>query len=237
MTLFFDSHITISTKIFELDPSESKHISKVLRKKSGDKITVTNGKGLEWKGKLFFNKKNMLVATKQIALEHKKKVRKIQIAIAPTKSNHRMEWLVEKLTEIGVDRITPILCERSERKVLKTERLIKIAISALKQSNNFFLPKIDELIKFDEFLENNQNPILIAHCSPRPTKLLVDCKPNFKKICLLIGPEGDFSTKEIEKAITLGHTAVSLGDQRYRTETAGILGCHLLHIHQQKNKI
>ena len=83
-------------------------------------------------------------------------------------------------------------------------------------------------------MENNENHILIAHCSPRPTKLLVDYKPNFKKICLLIGPEGDFSIKEIENAITLGHTAVSLGDQRYRTETAGVLGCHLLHIHQQK---
>ena len=86
-------------------------------------------------------------------------------------------------------------------------------------------------------MENNQNTILIAHCSPRPTKLLVDYKSNFKKICLLIGPEGDFSTKEIEKAVTLGHTAVSLGDQRYRTETAGVLGCHLLHIQQQQNKI
>ena len=109
MTLFFDSHITINTKNFELDPSESKHISKVLRKKAGDEITFTNGKGLEWNGKLSYNKKNKLIATKQIALEHKKELGKIQIAIAPTKSNHRMEWLVEKLTEIGVDRITPLL--------------------------------------------------------------------------------------------------------------------------------
>ena len=148
-----------------------------------------------------------------------------------------MEWLVEKLTEIGVDRITPVLCERSERKVLKTERLIKIAITAIKQSNNFFLPKIDDIIKFDEFLENNKNPILIAHCSPRPSKLLVNYKLNFKKICLLIGPEGDFSNEEIEKVMTLGHTAISIGDQRYRTETAGVLGCHLLHVLQQQNKI
>ncbi|MFL2601530.1 MAG: RsmE family RNA methyltransferase [Flavobacteriaceae bacterium] len=237
MTLFFDSHITVNTKSFELDLSESKHISKVLRKKVGDNITVTNGKGLEWNGKLSYNQKNRLIATRQIAIEHKKELSKIQIAIAPTKSNHRMEWLVEKLTEIGVDRITPVLCERSERKILKTERLIKIAITALKQSNNFFLPKIDEIIKFDKFLENNQNPILIAHCSPRPSELLVNYKFNFKKISLLIGPEGDFSNHEIEKAISLGHTAVSLGNQRYRTETAGVLGCHLLHIQQQQNKI
>ncbi len=228
MLLFFDDHITAEDQNFTFDRSESKHISRVLRKETGAIVTLTNGKGLEWSGKIILISPQKVEAEKLTIIQHPISENHINLAIAPIKSNNRMEWLVEKITELGVSSITPILCERSERKVINTIRLNKIAVTALKQSQQFYLPEINPLISFKKYVNNLQSPGLIAHCQSSPKTLLNDYILKSKKINLFVGPEGDFTPKEIEIAASAGLLPVSLGKNRLRTETAGLLGCHTL---------
>lgn len=235
MLLFFDSTITEDTHEFHFERNESKHLTKVLRKKIGTTISLTNGKGLEWKGKLSQISPQKVTAQKTSATQHLPPTYQLHLAIAPTKRNERMEWLVEKLTELGVRSITPILCEHSERKVIKPERLRKIAVAALKQSQQFFIPEIHPLRPFKEHLEQIKQPALIAHCADLPKKVLSEYSEIAKETTLFIGPEGDFSLQEIEAALAVGIQAVSLGKQRFRTETAGLLGCHTLLLKQREN--
>jgi 16S rRNA (uracil1498-N3)-methyltransferase len=206
-----------------------------LRKKSGDEIKITDGKGLEWTGKLTVITPQKTCAEKIKVFKHARPNKLIHLAIAPTKSNDRMEWLVEKLTELGIKSISPIICEHSERKVIKTERFKKICISALKQSNQFFLPEIKPIISFKEYLKTIQHPALIAHCDSTPKIALSENIIRTNEIILFIGPEGDFSPYEIELANIAGLTPVSLGKQRFRTETAALLGCHSIFLQYQKN--
>ena len=158
MLLFFDSDITEDTREFHFDRNESKHLIKVLRKEIGTEISLTNGKGLEWRGKLNMISTQKVTAQKTSSAQHSPQAFKVHLAIAPTKRNERMEWLVEKLTELGVCSITPILCEHSERKTIKTERLRKIAISALKQSQQFYIPEIYPLTPFKNHLKQIKQP-------------------------------------------------------------------------------
>ena len=230
MLLFFDSDIEANFQNFTFDKSESRHISKVLRKNVGSQITITNGKGLEWKGEITSILNQKVEAKKISSLQHSNKKKHIHLAVAPTKSNDRMEWLIEKVTEIGVSSITPILCEHSERKIIRKERLIKIAISALKQSQQFFLPEINSLMTFKKYIKNINHPGLIAHCGKSSKIELKNYNLESEQIHLLIGPEGDFSLKEIKDAISAKLIPVSLGQQRLRTETASILGSHILLI-------
>ena len=146
-----------------------------------------------------------------------------------------MEWLIEKLTELGVASITPLLCQHSERKVTKALRFEKIAIAALKQSQQFYLPEIHPLISFSDFLKNNNQNAYIAHCQKSPKLNLSDFPLNQNSITLLIGPEGDFSQEEIDAAENAGIHSVSIGNQRFRTETAGLLACHTAFLQQQIN--
>ena len=235
MLLFYDTQIKIETQNFIFQRSDSNHITKVLRKKSGDEIKITDGKGLEWTGKLTVITPQKTCAEKIKVFKHARPSKLIHLAIAPTKSNDRMEWLVEKLTELGIKSISPIICEHSERKVLKTERFKKICISALKQSNQFFLPEIKPIISFKEYLKTIQHPALIAHCDSTPKIALSENIIRTNEIILFIGPEGDFSPYEIELANIAGLTPVSLGKQRFRTETAALLGCHSIFLQYQKN--
>ena len=235
MLLFYDPQIKIEIENFILQQSDSKHITKVLRKKSGDEIKITDGKGLEWTGKLTIFTPQKACAEKIKVFKHARPNKLIHLAIAPTKSNDRMEWLVEKLTELGIKSISPIICEHSERKVIKTERLKKICISALKQSNQFFLPEIKPIIYFKEYLKTIEHPALIAHCDSTPKIALSENIIRTNEIILFIGPEGDFSPYEIELAKIAGLTPVSLGEQRFRTETAALLGCHSIFLQYQKN--
>ena len=230
MLLFFDQNITIDTEEFTFDRTESKHLVKVLRKEKGAQITLTNGRGLQWNGILTEVSPNKSTAKKTKAIHHLAPKKKIHLAIAPTKRNERMEWMIEKLTEIGIASITPILCDHSERKVVKTERYFKIAVAALKQSQQFFLPQINPLTPFEAFLKTIKHPALIAHCSESPKCELSKYALNSDEITLFVGPEGDFSSQEIKTAMTAGLEAVSLGSQRFRTETAGLLGCHTLFL-------
>ena len=228
MLLFFDGHITAEDQNFTFDQSESKHIARVLRKETGAIVTLTNGKGLEWSGKIILVSPKKVEAEKLAIIQHPISENSINLAIAPTKSNNRMEWLVEKITELGISSITPILCERSERKVINAKRLHKIAVTALKQSQQFYLPEINPLISFKNYVTNLKSPGLIAHCQSSPKTLLNDYLPKIKEINLFVGPEGDFTPKEIEIATSAGLLPVSLGKHRLRTETAGLLGCHAL---------
>ncbi len=235
MILFFDSSISAEMHHFQFNKEESKHLSKVLRKKEGDFITITNGKGGEWRGKL-----TDVVPQKSLALQvhfqqHPKPVKRIHLAIAPTKNNTRMEWLVEKITELGVASITPLLCEHSERKVIKTDRFEKIAIAALKQSQQFFIPKINTIIRFEDFLNQNTYPSYIAHCQNTEKLLLAKQSFSAEDITVMIGPEGDFSSTEINLAITKGVLPVTLGPQRFRTETAALIGSYTLFLQQLQN--
>jgi len=228
MQLFFTNN---TEKEFTLSSEESKHICKVLRKQEGDTLNFTDGKG------------NLLIAEIRAADSRKTRVSIVEkqqkekqhnyhlhIAIAPTKNMDRYEWFLEKATEIGIDEITPIICSRSERKVLKTERCNRILLSAMKQSLKFHLPKLNETIALKDFLKQDfEGNKYIAHCEEgNKTELRTEIKE--QRALILIGPEGDFSPAEIEMALKNQYKAVSLGTSRLRTETAGIIAVHTINI-------
>jgi len=215
-----------------LSTEESKHATKVLRKKEGDILNFTDGKGDFYKAEITVadTRKSRL---KVVSTEQKEKQHNyyLHIAIAPTKNMDRFEWFLEKATEIGIDEITPIICSHSERKVIKTERCNRILLSAMKQSLKFYLPKLNEAISFNDFLKQDyEGSKYIAHCEDGEKKeLKIENKTD--KYLILIGPEGDFSQKEIDLALQNKFKAVSLGRSRLRTETAGIVATHTVNIH------
>jgi len=152
---------------------------------------------------------------------------KLHLAVAPTKMNDRYEWFLEKATEIGIYEITPIICDRSERKIINPERFEKIILSAMKQCNQMFLPKLNPAISMKEFIKReNSGEKLIAHCEETNKKSLKSILKAKTDYTILIGPEGDFSNKEIELALENNYIPVSLGETRLRTETAAIVACH-----------
>jgi len=227
MQLFYNPTIDETTENFSFDKEESKHIIKVLRKKDTDILFVTNGLGLLFKTEITLASDNK--CTVKILSFEKTEPSKFQLhlAVAPTKMNDRYEWFLEKATEIGVHEITPIICDRSERKVVNKERFDKILLTAMKQSNALFLPKLNEAISFKEFMKHKNNGIqLIAHCEETGKKSLKSVLKTNENITLLIGPEGDFTEKEIALAVENNFIPVSLGNTRLRTETAAIVACH-----------
>ncbi|HEY6143917.1 MAG TPA: 16S rRNA (uracil(1498)-N(3))-methyltransferase [Flavobacterium sp.] len=227
MQLFYNPNINETTQSFSFDKEESKHIIKVLRKKDTDILYVTNGLGLLFKTEITLASDNK--CTVEILSFEKIEASKfhLHLAVAPTKMNDRYEWFLEKATEIGIHEITPIICDRSERKVVNKERFEKILLTAMKQSNVLFLPKLNDAITFKEFIKlKNDGLQLIAHCEETDKKTLKSVlKPN-ENVTLLIGPEGDFSEKEIALALENNFIPVSLGNTRLRTETAAIVACH-----------
>ncbi|WPR70815.1 16S rRNA (uracil(1498)-N(3))-methyltransferase [Flavobacterium sp. NG2] len=227
MQLFYNTDLNETTENFSFDKVESKHIIKVLRKKDGDILYVTNGLGYLFETKITLASDNK--CTVEILSFSKKEPSKfhLHLAVAPTKMNDRYEWFLEKATEIGIQEITPIICDRSERKVVNMERFEKIILSALKQSNELYLPKLNPAISFKEFVAQEHTGLqLIAHCEETDKKTLkLVLEPN-QDVTLLIGPEGDFSEKEINLALENKFQPVSLGNTRLRTETAAIVACH-----------
>ena len=227
MQLFYNPDINESTESFSFDKEESRHIIKVLRKKDSDILHVTNGSGLLFETEITLASDNKcIVQVLSIKKTDEPKFR-LHLAVAPTKMNDRFEWFLEKATEIGIQEITPIFCDRSERKVINPERFEKIILSAMKQSNLTFLPKLNEAISFKEFIkQRNEGLQLIAHCEETDKKSLKEVlKPN-QNVTMLIGPEGDFSEKEIALALENNFQPVALGNTRLRTETAAIVACH-----------
>jgi 16S rRNA (uracil1498-N3)-methyltransferase len=227
MQLFYNPNIDETTETFSFDKEESKHIIKVLRKKDTDILFVTNGLGFLFETEITLASDSKCTV-KVLSFEKKPSPKfHLHLAVAPTKMNDRYEWFLEKATEIGISEITPIICDRSERKTVKNDRFDKIILTAMKQSNELYLPKLNEAITFKEFLKRkNEGLQLIAHCEETDKKTLKSVlKPN-ESVTLLIGPEGDFSEKEIALAIETNYLPVSLGNTRLRTETAAIVACH-----------
>ncbi len=230
MQLFYNSEISTNTKQLVFDKIESKHIVRVLRKKENEVLKITNGKGYLFDAKISFASDKKCMAD-IIAVTQKEKPWNyyLHIAIAPTKNNDRMEWFLEKATEIGIDEITPIICANSERRIVKQDRFEKIIQSAMKQSLKFTLPKLNPAVKLDAFLAQEcTGNRCIAHCEDQDKKLLKTVVKPAEKTTILIGPEGDFSKEEIQKALAKKWTAVSLGESRLRTETAALVAVNLV---------
>lgn len=219
-----------------LPESDSAHAVRVLRMKPGDSLVVVDGKG---------NRFNCILETDHakhavVAIESKEYIAPfwpapITVAVAPTKHLDRMEWLLEKLTEQGFDRFVPLLCRYSERKEIKTERLEKIAVSAMKQSLKTMLPAIEPMTRITDFIKNDKSEQrFIAYCDPSiPRRLLADEYKPGQSVSILIGPEGDFSKEEITMALEAGYMPVSLGEARLRTESAALTACTAFHVLNQ----
>lgn len=237
MQLFYNPDINLSTNIFSFDKNESRHIIKVLRKKEKDQLHITNGKGLLFNSEIISaNDKKCVIQIISAELQPKPWAYHLHIAIAPTKMNDRYEWFLEKATEIGIDEITPIICDNSERKTIKTDRFKKVIISAMKQSLKFQLPTLNDPIKFSEFIKKDfKGSRLIAHCNKTDRLTLNQESVSDNNITVLIGPEGDFSTKEINAALRHKFIPLSLGKSRLRTETAGIVVCNTISILKNKD--
>lgn len=223
---------TIQNNIALLTPEESWHCAKVLRKKSGDEIHLIDGVGNFYEGVL------QLVSEKQctvkITSEPRKQISKnyfLHLAIAPTKQIDRIEWLLEKAVEIGIDEISFIQCKNSERVNLKIERVHKIVESAVKQSLQARIPKVNDLILFKDFIKNvSSEQKLIAHCFESEKKNIRQFDFKNKSTCVLIGPEGDFTLEEVKLAEENNFQDLSLGDNRLRTETAGLYICNAVSV-------
>ncbi len=232
--------------IHELPADEAGHAVRVLRMKEGDSLTLTDGVGRFYEAHLTLaSAKHCQFAIDRQWDDHKLWQGSIHLAIAPTKNMDRMEWLVEKATEIGVDCITLLQCDYSERKVVKTERLEKITVSAMKQSHKAFKPIIEPLTGFKSFVKSAQEEQrFIAHCYTAEEaeeeaqeiqhltdrNFLGDLTNETGHTLVLIGPEGDFSISEVNEAITNGFQPISLGKSRLRTETAGLVAVHLMYL-------
>lgn len=218
---------------FFLSEEESAHCVRVLRYNRGDQILLTDGCGTTYTA-LIVNPHPKHCEFQVVACQKQQPSHHfhLHIAIAPTKNVERLEWMVEKCTEIGVDEITPLLCHYSERRQLRLDRLQKIVLSATKQSLTPFLPVLNDLTPFSEFVQRYQpnaypnTDCFIAHCYEEDkSDLKAKIRPN-RDVLVLIGPEGDFSENEISEAVQHGFIPVSLGNSRLRTETAGVVACH-----------
>ncbi len=227
MQLFFNPNITKTVTSFVFDKEESKHIVKVLRKIEGDILHVTNGFGYLFTTEITIASDSKCTVKINSFEKQEKSKFHLHLAVAPTKMNERYEWFLEKATEIGIQEITPIICEHSERKVIKTDRFQKILESAMKQSLHYYLPKLNEPIAYKDFIKKEiTGQKFIAHCEETDKKSLKNELETAKDVTILIGPEGDFSVKEIQQAIDCNFIPVSLGNTRLRTETAAVVACH-----------
>lgn len=232
MHLFYTPDIL---KNNELPEEEALHCIRVLRLSIGDEVMLTDGKGSFYKATISAcsNKRCLVKILEQIP-EKKAWIAHLHLAMAPTKNMDRIEWFAEKATEIGFDELTFLNCRYSERKVVKNERIEKILVSAVKQSLKASVPVLNEMIDFDKFISQDFNgQKFIAHCYPGEKPLLKDLIRRGEDVLVLIGPEGDFSEKEVEKAIKSGFQPISLGRSRLRTETAALVACHIMNLINQ----
>jgi len=228
MELFYDPAFTGQGILCE---SESKHCINVLRHKVDDIITIADGKGHYFTGKIITAHHKRCEIEHIETVKHSKPKVSIHLAVAPTKNMDRLEWLVEKATELGISEITPLLCHHSERKKIRIDRIERIAIAAMKQSLKAFAPVVNELTSFDTFIKQIEaNNSYIAHCYDSEKQSLKKTYSQEEDLTLLIGPEGDFSKQEVELALAHGSKPVSLGSSRLRTETAGVVAVHTIHL-------
>ncbi|TKC01932.1 16S rRNA (uracil(1498)-N(3))-methyltransferase [Pedobacter cryotolerans] len=217
----------IASDLYTLNEEESRHCSKVLRLIKGDIIHLIDGKGGFYKAEITeVGKKNVQLQVLETQLEYGKRNHHLHIAIAPTKNIDRLEWFLEKATEIGIDEITPIICDRSERKIVKEDRLEKVITSAVKQSLTAYHPKLNPTITYQNFIKQNlQGNKMIAHCMEGDKVPISKNAATQQSYTILIGPEGDFSPEELHIALQNGYKPVTLGNTRLRTETAALAAC------------
>ena len=229
MTLFYCPNISTATILSE---EESQHAIKVLRLQAGDGIIVIDGVGGFYEAEITLpHPKHCQFRILKSIFDFGKRNYKLHIAIAPTKNIERTEWFIEKVTEIGIEEISLLLCRFSERKNVNESRLEKIIISAAKQSKKAYFPILNQLTPFEQFIKTTKaDNCFIAHCYEQDKKLLSEELKGKKDILILIGPEGDFSKEEVDLAIKFGYFPVSLGDSRLRTETAGIVACTTVNL-------
>lgn len=233
MNIFYEPNIK---QTLCLNEDESRHAVKVLRFAAGDLLTVVDGKGGMYKCQIKTpNDKKCEIKIVEETQNYGLRDYYIHLIIAPTKNLDRIEWMVEKCVEIGINEISFIQTRYSERKEIKTIRIEKIAVGAMKQSLKAFLPKINEMISWKEFLKKDYSETqkMIAHLEEGDRKLIQQIAQPKGKYAVLIGPEGDFSTEEINQALEKGFVPVTLGESRLRTETAGLVACHTLNIVNQ----
>lgn len=232
MHVFFTPDIQVSN---ELPEEEAQHCTRVLRLNIGDEITLTDGKGNFYQAEITAaTNKRCQVAIKETRYQEPLWPCHLHIAMAPTKNMDRNEWFAEKATEIGFDELTFLNCRFSERKVIKTERISKILVSAIKQSLKARLPKLNEMTDFHTFIQQDfKGQKFIAHCYEGEKKQLKEALTPGEDALVLIGPEGDFSEEEVQKAIEHGFVPISLGKSRLRTETAALVACHTLNLMNQ----
>lgn len=229
MNIFYQPRI--NEGIYYLDEEESRHCVRVLRKRQGDAIRITDGQGHFFEGTI--TRAHDRQCTFEIGSTQAEPLPpfSIHIAISPTRNPDRIEWFVEKAVETGVNAITLIRSRNSERTFLKTDRLNKVAVSAMKQSLKAWLPSIHPLASFDDFVRQRvENQKYIAFVDPSNPAHLMDAAVSGGPYVVLIGPEGDFSRDELQLALDNGFIKVSLGRSRLRTETAGLVACHTLNL-------
>ncbi|MCD6091857.1 MAG: 16S rRNA (uracil(1498)-N(3))-methyltransferase [Bacteroidales bacterium] len=229
MHLFYTPDIE-DDQYYQLNEEESKHAVRVLRLTNGDEVWLTDGKGNMIKAELIDNhpkRCNLQIIERKS--QYGKRNYHLHMAVAPTKNNERFEWFLEKATEIGIDEITPILCDHSERSSVKTDRLNKVITAAVKQSLKAYHPQMNPMKKFSELIkEQNKSKILLAWCNATKEERIETIIKEKEDVLIFIGPEGGFSTNEIEMAKSAGVSLVSISESRLRTETAALVACHSL---------
>lgn len=229
MQLFYNPELNPNMSHFTFSQEESKHIVKVLRKQKEDMLHITNGSGYWFESRIIAADPKKCGVVIISALKKPERPYKLHIAVAPTKMMDRLEWFLEKATEIGINEITPIFCENSERRAVKQDRLEKVVQAAMKQSLQTYLPKINSAVAFKDFMtSSHQGDCFIAHCKEGDKTSLKSRLTPQKEVTILVGPEGDFSILEIELALKKGFVPVTLGENRLRTETAALVACTMV---------
>ncbi|MDR1225456.1 MAG: 16S rRNA (uracil(1498)-N(3))-methyltransferase [Prevotellaceae bacterium] len=236
MHLFYTPDISGQT--YTLNEEESKHCVRVLRLAKGATICLIDGRGNLYTAQIADAQyKRCIVSITDVQREYGKRQCYLHMAVAPTKNMERYEWFLEKATEIGVDEITPLLCEHSERKVVKDERSEKVVTAAVKQSVKAYHPLLHPITSFKQLVQQPfSGSKFIAHCfeSPQKQPLKTLLSGKIQSALVLVGPEGDFSPEEVDFAKQHGFVEVSLGSSRLRTETAGVAACHTVNLLQEE---
>jgi 16S rRNA (uracil1498-N3)-methyltransferase len=222
MQIFFTDKIEAG--FAHLDEEESRHLVTVLRRRPGDRLRLTDGRGAFYDGELAeTGKRHALVRLITREEAPRERPARLHLAIAPTKQIERLEWLLEKATELGIDEITPLLCQRSERETVRLDRLEKVLLSAMKQSLRAYLPRLHALTPFKKLVTvATEAQKRVAWCSETPLPYFMQTVEPEKDLLVLIGPEGDFTAEEVALAEANGFLGISLGTARLRTETAGL---------------
>lgn len=230
MHLFYTPDISIP--VYTLSEEESKHAIRVLRLQKGDEVLLVDGRGGKYTAEITdANPKRTTLKISQTEQEFGKRNHFLHLALAPTKNIERLEWFLEKATEMGIDEITPIICDRSERKEVKPERLTKVITAAVKQSLKAYHPQLNEPISFKKLIQQGfEGTPMIAHCMDGEKALIAQTIAPGGRYLIAIGPEGDFSPQEVQLAQEAGFRAISLGTARLRTETAALAACFEINL-------